>query len=92
MPSTKYIYDKEYVLLNLLTKKCSCLYYAASGPLHCSLHIHRALCNIAGLLESYHKVLRRQLYCDKISSVCVKTNSGVFNCKTDNKSRNPDNL
>ena len=38
-----------------------CLYFAASGPLHNSLHIHRALCNNAGLSWSYGKVLRRQL-------------------------------
>ena len=61
MPSTKCIYDKEYVLLNLLTKKCSCLYNVASGPIHYSLHLHRALGNNAGLLWSYRKVLRRKL-------------------------------
>ena len=35
--------------------------YAESRPLHYSLHFHRMLCNNAGLLWSYRKVLRRQL-------------------------------
>ena len=29
--------------------------YAASGPLHYSLHLYRVLCNNAGLLWSYRK-------------------------------------
>ena len=32
MPSIKCIYDKDYVLLNLVTKKCSCLYKLRQGP------------------------------------------------------------
>ena len=63
MPSTKCINDKEFVLLNLVTKKCSCLYMLHQGPyitLH-SLHLYRTLCNNAGHLWSYRKVLRRQL-------------------------------
>ena len=32
MPSIECIYDKDYVLLNLVTKKCSCLYMLRQGP------------------------------------------------------------
>ena len=48
MPSTKCIYDKNYDLLNL-DKEMFLFIYAASGLLHYSLHLHRALCNNAGL-------------------------------------------
>ena len=53
--------------------------YAASGPLHYSLHLHRAFCNNAGLM------LQRQL--ELGSNI-----SFGFNCKPDNKNRNPENL
>ena len=67
MPSTKCIYDKDYVLLNLVTKNVLVynFIYAASGPLHYSLHLHRALCHNAGLCGLTAKCL-----CNKISAVC----------------------
>ena len=60
MPSTKCIYNKELFVLNLLTKKCFFLYYAASGP-YITVYIYTEHCNNAGLSWSYSKVLRRQL-------------------------------
>ena len=44
-----------------LDKEMSLFIYAASGPLHYSLHLHRAFCNNAGLIGSYWKVRQRQL-------------------------------
>ena len=66
--------------------------YAASGPLHYSLHLQRALCNNVQVFvvlpqsasEATRIVIKYQL--------CVKTNSCGFNCKPDNKNRNPENL
>ena len=94
MPSTKCISDKDFVLLNLVTKKCSCLYMLRQGLycLHYSLHLHRALCNNVQVfvvlpqsaLEATKIVIKYQL--------CVKTNSCGFNCKPDNKNRNPEKL
>ena len=46
--------------VNSRDKEMFLFIYAASGPFHYSLHLHRALCNNAGLLWSYRKVLRRQ--------------------------------
>ena len=83
MPSTKCIYDKHYVLLNLVTKKCSCLYMLCQG-LYITVYIYRALCNNAGLRGLTRIVIKYQLF--------VKTNSWGFNCKPDNKNRNPENV
>ena len=62
MPSTKCIYDKEFLLLIKSRDKEMILFINdASGPLHYSLHLHRTLCNNAGLLWSSREVLRRKL-------------------------------
>ena len=47
--------------VEFLDKEMFLFIYAASGPLHYSLHLHRAFCNNAGLMGPYHKVLQRQL-------------------------------
>ena len=60
MPSTKCIYNKELFVLNLLTKKCSCLYLLRQGP-YITVYIYTEHCNNAGLSWSYSKVLQRQL-------------------------------
>ena len=64
--------------------------YAASGPLHYSLHLHRALDNNAGLGGLTAKCLPQRIVIKY--QLCVKTNSCGFNCKPDNKNRNPENV
>ena len=86
MPSTKCIYDKDYVLLNLATKKCSCLYMLRQG-LYITVYIYTERCVIMQVfvvLPQSASVIKYQL--------CVKTNSCGFNCKPDIKNRNPENL
>ena len=84
MPSTKCIYDKDYVLLNLVTKKCSCLYMLRQG-FYITVYLYTERCVIMqdfvvlqqSALETTRIVIKYQL--------CVKTNSCGFNCKPDNK-------
>ena len=70
MPSTKCINDKEFVLLNLVTKKCSCLYTLHQGP-YITVYIYTERCLImqviCGLIA---KCFGGNLNCDKISAVC----------------------
>ena len=91
MPSTKCIYDKVYVLLNLVTKKCSCLYMLRQGP-YITVYIYTEryaiMRSIVVLLQSASEATRIVIK----YQLCVKTNSCVFNCKLDNKNGNPENL
>ena len=85
------IYDKDYVLLNLVTRKCFCLYMLRQG-LYITVYIYTERCVIMQVFvilpqsasESTRILIKYQL--------CVKTNSCGFNCKPDNKNRNPENL
>ena len=51
MPSTKCIIIRQRICFAKSRDK-EMFIYAASGPLDCSLHLHRVLCNNAGLLWS----------------------------------------
>ena len=44
-----------------LNRIMTAIIYAASGPLHYSLHLHIALGKNTGLLWPYRKVLQKQL-------------------------------
>ena len=86
MPSTKCIYDKEFVLLNHMIKKCSCLYMLRQG-LYITVYIYTERCVImqvfCGLTQSASEATRIVIK----YQLCVKTNSCVFNCKLGNKYR-----
>ena len=68
MPNTKCINDKDYVLLNLVTKKCSCSYMLRQGPC-ITVYIYRALYNNAGLGGLTAKCFEGNKNCNKISAV-----------------------
>ena len=57
MSSTKCIYDKDCGLLNLVTKKCSCLYMLRQG-LYITVYIYTERCVImqvfCGLTAKYY--------------------------------------
>ena len=83
MPSTKCIYEKEYVLLNLVYMCCVrafTLQFTSTQSAVCRSFV--VLPQSAS--EATRIVIKYQL--------CVKINSCVFNCKPDNKNRNPENL
>ena len=71
MPSTECIYDKDSVLLNLVTKKCSCLYMLRQGP-YIAVYIYTERCVtmqvFCGLTA---KCFGGNYNCDKISAVCM---------------------
>ena len=57
--------------------------YAASGPLHYSLHLHRAFCNNAGLMGVLPQSASEATRIVIIYQLC---------CQPDNKNRNPENF
>ena len=65
------IYDKDSVLLNLVTKKCSCLYMLRQGP-YIAVYIYTERCVtmqvFCGLTA---KCFGGNYNCDKISAVCM---------------------
>ena len=74
MPSTTCIYDKELVLLNLVTKQCSCLYMVCQGP-YITVYIYTERFVIIQVFCGLTvKCFGGNWNCDKISAVFSNVN------------------